>query len=81
MQVFLGFANLYQQFIQNFSKITALFILMLKIIILLEKLIFKQLRVDNSEIDKFNNSNDEKISKKLRKLKNKKLFKSHKLAK
>ena len=31
IQVFLGFANFYQRFIQEFSRIAALFILMLKI--------------------------------------------------
>ena len=54
---------------------------MLKIIIPPKKLIFKWLRVDNSEVGRFNNSDDEKITRKLRKLKNEKLFKSQKLAK
>ena len=32
IQVFLGFAHFYKQFIKDFSKIAALFILMLKIL-------------------------------------------------
>ena len=37
IQVFLGFNNFYQQFIQGFSRIIALLILILKVIRLLDK--------------------------------------------
>ena len=49
IQVFIGFANFYQYFIQSFSRIAILLILLLKIIWLLD-LASKALRTDNNEV-------------------------------
>ena len=49
---------------------------MLKTTILLERLIFKRLKVNDSKINKFGISSSEKIAKKLRKLKSQNLSKS-----
>ena len=53
IQVFLDFANFYQQFIQGFSKMAVLLTSMLKTIVLPKKLMPKQLRVGNNKIDRF----------------------------
>lgn len=52
---------------------------MLKISVILEKLIFRQLKVSDSEVDKFDISSSEKSAKKPRKSKN--LSKSGNLSK
>ena len=48
--------------------------------ILLEKSTLKWLKVNNDKISRFNDDDSKKITKKLEKLKSKKLFKSQKLA-
>ena len=76
IQVFLGFANFYQQFIQGFNKIAALFTLMLKIIV------SSQLLVPNEVIaaDKVDGiESGDKLIKKYRKLS--KIWKSSKFQK
>ena len=76
IQVFLDFVNFYHYFIQHFNKIATLFILMLKITILLEKLTFRQLRVSNNKVDRFDiDKNKEIIRKSENLLKSENLFK------
>ena len=48
--MFISFANFYQGFIQNFSKITALLISLLKITRLFIKLDLKAFGADNNKI-------------------------------
>ena len=90
IQVFLGFANFYQQFIPNFSKTSILLILILKTIRLFnwlgfkknddEKSVYKR-NNNNNKIVKFDIDNNIKFAKKFIKLKNQKLSKSLKLSK
>ena len=57
IKIFLEFTNLYWQFIQSFSRIASLFMLILKIIKLFDKLVFGK---NNSSrlISRKNNSNN-----------------------
>ena len=50
IQVFIGFVNFYQRFIQGFSKIVASFTLMLKTTRLSEKLVLKAFRAGNNKV-------------------------------
>ena len=86
IQVFLGFANFYQQFIQSFSRIIVSLTLILKTIILLEKSTSKQLKVYDDKMDRFDIGSNKELAKKLEKSKSQKLSrlrksKSKKLAK
>ena len=81
IQVFLGFANFYWQFIQGFNRIMAPLIWMLKTLLLPERLIFDKLEVGDGE-DGVNVSGDNvKLANKSRKLKSQKLAKFQKLFK
>ena len=53
IQVFLGFANFYWQFIQGFSRMVAPLTLMLKTTVPPERLTPKRLEVDDGEVDGF----------------------------
>ena len=77
IQVFLGFANFYWQFIQSFSRIAAPLTLILKIAAPPEKFIF--LEVDDNIGG--NGIGGVEIAKKSGKLKGQKLSKSQKLTK
>ena len=79
IQVFLSFANFYQQLIQSFNKIAALFIYILKTTGSPNVLASGKNSVEDVII-RFSN-NDEKPVKKPGKLREKKLSKSQKLAK
>ena len=59
----------------------ALFISILKTIILLKKLTSEWLKVGDNKVNKFGIDSDEEIARKLKNLKGEKLFKSQKLAK
>ena len=77
IQVFFNFANFYWQFIESFNKIAASLTLILKITRLVNMPLSKR-NISNNMIVRFCD-NDEKLAKKLRKLKI--LFKTQKLAK
>ena len=81
IQVFLGFANFYWQFIQSFSRIAAPLISILKTTVPPKRLISKWLGVDDNEVDKFSVEGSKEIAKKLRNLKSEKLSKFQKLTK
>ena len=79
IQVFLGFTNSYQQFIQDFSKIAALLIAMLKRIMSLQVLIANKV-LTTEELDGIEGG-DESIEKCGKLLKTGKLSQSTKLSK
>ena len=82
IQVFLGFANFYWQFIQDFSKMAAPLILMLKTTIPLEKSTPEWLGVGDSEVDRFGvDRNGVKYAKKSGKLSKSGKSKSEKMSK
>ena len=59
IKVFLGFANFYQQFIQDLNKIATLLILMLKVIKLSNKPVFDK---NNSSKLAFSKNNNNKLA-------------------
>ena len=79
IQVFLGFANFYWQFIQGFSRIAAPLTSMLKTIAPLKKLTLEE--VGDGKGDDGLDGNYVKIAKKSRKLKGQEMSKSQKLFK
>ena len=79
IQVFLGFANFYRQFIQSFSRIAAPLTLMLKIAMPPERLTSKE--VCNGEDGDGVDGGGMEIAKKSGKLKDQKTYKSRKLSK
>ena len=91
IQVFLGFANFYQQFIQSFSKIAILFTSILKIIVSLQIFVANEVLAAN-EISSVESSDESiekcgkwsktgKLSKSQKSLKTRKSSKSQKLVK
>ena len=79
IQVFLGFINFYQQFIQGFNKIAVLFMSMLKIIVLSYMLVANEVLATN-KVSSVKSSN--KLIRKYKKLsKTRKLLKSLKCSK
>ena len=80
IQVFLGFANIYRQFIQGFSRIAASLTLILKTIAPLKRSTSNRLEVsDNKGSDSFGDNGVE-LAKKSEKLKGQNLAKSQKLS-
>ena len=82
IQVFLGFANFYQRFIQGFSRMAASLTSMLKTTILPEKSTPERLGVDDDEVDRFGvGGNGVKHAKKSGKLSKSEKSKSEKTSK
>ena len=70
--MFIGFANLYQRFIQVFSRIAALLILMLKTTGSFEELVLRTFKAGNNEVVGGGNDKADETVVDLSKSKNKK---------